>query len=54
MVKSIPARENPERLNDAMGTILEDMGNLDGLTAESWRLVRRLAGEWVPRRRSLR
>ena len=49
VVKSIPARDNPERLNDAMVTILEDIGRLDGMSTEHWRLVRRLAGEWVPR-----
>lgn len=47
VAKSLPGRDDPAALTDAMATILDAIGQVDGMTAADRRLVRKLAGEWL-------
>lgn len=50
VAKSIPAKDDPDELADAMVTVPDAIGRTEGLTSGDWRAVRRLAGEWLGRR----
>lgn len=47
ITRSIARRQDPAVLADAMVTIIDAIGRLEGMTAADWRLVRRLAREWL-------
>jgi hypothetical protein len=51
VARSIPGRDDPAVLADAMITILDAVDRVGGLTATDRRRVRKLAGQCAPGRR---